>query len=278
MLKNAKLRRTLTVIAVILFVIIAGGIIFMRMKHYVSIRKQHLNSYTYSSGGSMTGGFYRESVKRADGGTALVSISEAEWHSQDPTVREYKVDDALLDELEKVIRSEKMNFWNGKKFTNMFVADGASYSYSFSFDKASIGFSSQIYPGSYRTKLAKLAEVIKRYLADATPLPGLVNERQGDENNVQLPEDKLELYVYSYCGNYLEVRILNGTGESVAIDSNMKLVDAETGRLIAETGGYFPRMVSAKSRDELSFFVEERLEAGQYTLTLGEREIPFEIR
>lgn len=129
--------------------------------NYVRIRGQHLNEYRYSSGGGMTGGYYTKTVKR-NKDYALIRIASAEWHSQEPTVTEYKVDVAILDELEAIIRKHRMNFWNKKKFTNMFVADGESYSYSFGFDNADISFSSQIYPARYSEKLKELDSVIEK--------------------------------------------------------------------------------------------------------------------
>lgn len=131
--------------------------------NYVSIRGQHLNKYSYTSGGGMTGGYYTKTVKR-DGDRARIHIESAEWHSQDPTVTEYLTDVVVLDELEAIVRKYKMNYWKGKKFTNMFVCDGESYSYHFDFDKAYISFSSQIYPAKYREKLAELDSVIEKYI------------------------------------------------------------------------------------------------------------------
>lgn len=132
-------------------------------KNYVNIRDQHLNTYSYNCGGGMTGGYDRKTVKRCEG-YALITLESAEWHSQEPIVAKYKTDVKVLDELEAVVRKHRMNFWNRKKFTDMFVSDGENYSYNFSFDKADISFSSQIYPLQYREKLNELKSIIEKYI------------------------------------------------------------------------------------------------------------------
>lgn len=61
----------------------------------------------------------------------------------------------MLDDIEQIVRKYKMNFWNKRKFTNMFISDGESTSYTFSFDKTRIYFSSQFYPAMYGMKLQR---------------------------------------------------------------------------------------------------------------------------
>lgn len=139
----------------------------MAGSHYVNIRKQNLVKYQYTSGGGMTGGHYSETVTIYDDTRALISIEETEWYDADPVIREYIADKAILDELENVIRRYHMNFWDNKTFTDMFIADGESRSYSFDFDDSGISFSSQFYPAIYRKKLDKLDEIINKYIAAA---------------------------------------------------------------------------------------------------------------
>lgn len=151
-----------------------GSDIFM-FNNYVNIRGSQLNTFVCGSGGGMTGGYYRETVKGHEG-RALISIESAEWHSQEPTVTEYLTDIAVLAELEAVIRKYKMNFWNRKKFTHEFIADGESQSYRFIFDNAEISFSSQIYPLRYRKKLQELDGIVKKYIENGEKLPGVENK------------------------------------------------------------------------------------------------------
>ena len=135
----------------------------MFLTHYKNINRQKLNEYCFSTGGGMTGGYHVERVKR-NGENAVISIEEASFHNEAPVKSEYPADVSILDEIEAVVRKYRMNFWHRKKFTNMFVADGASKSYSFEFDKKSISFSSQIYPPRYRKKLKELNEIVNKYM------------------------------------------------------------------------------------------------------------------
>lgn len=134
----------------------------MKIGHYVGIHGQRLNSYVHSTGGGMRGGFYRLTVRR-QGDKALISFEKAESFNQKPEIEEYFIDAAVLDELGAAVKKYRMNFWNRKKFTHMFVSDGESKSYSFEFDKESVSFSSQIYPGRYRKKLKSLESIISKY-------------------------------------------------------------------------------------------------------------------
>lgn len=245
--------------------------------NYVSIRGQHLNTYSYSSGGGMDGGYYRKTVKRY-GDHALISIESAEWHAQDPTVTEYLTDVAVLDELEKVVRKCKMNFWNRKKFTNEFICDGESESYHFDFDDEDISFSSQIYPVQYRNKLSMLENVINKYIENGEKLPGLVNTKKDEEENYYMPEGELVIYVYSYVENSLGLRILNGTDKDVEIPENYKLINADTNIVLAEESNPYGGRFSENSRDEMHIQLKERLNAGNYTIIFGDLSIPFEIR
>ena len=142
----------------------------MSFSHFVSIKGQQLVKYEYYSGGGMTGGYHRETVKKYDDTSAVITTEKAEWHNDEPEITEYKVDIAIMDELEKIIRKQKMNFWHRKKFSNVFIADGESMGYTFTFDDAEIDFSSQHYPAQYRNKLQKLDETVDAYLKNAVLL------------------------------------------------------------------------------------------------------------
>lgn len=135
----------------------------MFTEHYINIKGQKLNSYSRSVGGGMTGGYYRESVKR-NGAQAVISTVEASFHNEEPVKCEYVVDATILDEIEDLVRKYRINFWNRKKFTNMFISDGESESFSFEFDKNGINFSSQIYPEKYGAKLKEIKEIVKKYI------------------------------------------------------------------------------------------------------------------
>lgn len=245
-------------------------------QHYVNIGGQRLNQYRTSSGGGMSGGYSRETVKRLDDTHALVTVEKAEWYSQDPEINEYLVDVSIMDELEENIRKNRMNFWHRKKFTNLFIADGETDGYSFTFDKNEVRFSSQYYPPKYSRKLERFGEIIEKYLQNARKLPGLV--RKGGNPNPDIPEGVLDIYVCSYNGETIGVKILNGKDEPAEIACGYRIVQADTGKTIAEKKDESTETVNPQSMDTRSFPVTERLGEGSYKLLLGDMEIPFEIR
>lgn len=76
-----------------------------------------------------------------------------------------------------------MQNWHRKNFSDLFVADGESTSYSFTFeDGTEVSFSSQIYPEFYSRKLSEIKEIIEQYKTSGTLEPGLVpGERNPEE-------------------------------------------------------------------------------------------------
>lgn len=249
----------------------------MAGQHYVSIRGQRLNEYCCSSGGGMNGGYDSKTVKRYDDAHALITVERAEWHHQDPAVEEFLVDALILDELEGIARQYHMNFWNRKEFSRIFICDGETEGYSFRFDENDISFSSQVYPTRYRDKLHRLHDTVDKYLQGAAKLPGLINQKVGGEESYLLPEDELVLYAYVYSENSLGIRILNGTEDEAEIPQGYRLVSTDTAQVIAEGDDSYASTVYPRSEGEMRFALTERLDAGHYTLVLGEREIPFAI-
>lgn len=270
-----KRKKWIVVAVVAAVVLIASGGIVM-LKNYVGIGGQQLNKYSYSSGGGMTGGYHTETVKRS-GEKAIISIEDAEFYAQDPTVTEYITDAAVMDELEAAVRKYNMNFWNRKKFTNIFVADGETDSYSFDFDKSEISFSSQIYPLRYSKKLSELDAIIKKYIKSGERLPGLVNPKT-DEENYEIPDGELKIYICSYVNNTLKLNILNGTDEQLEIAKEYKLINADTRDVIISDSTTDGGIFSPQSKGEMEIKLKERLPVGSYKLVFGEFEIPFEIK
>lgn len=161
---KSKINKWAVFVLIVLILLIVGGGTFMLGDNYVNIRGQHLVEYRYGSSGDMRGGHYSEIVKRKDDSHAIITIEKAEAYNVEPERNEYLVDISIMDELENVIRKYKMNHWNRKKFTDMFISDGASSSYSFNFDKSYVSFSSQFYPMEYGQKLQEFDEIINKYV------------------------------------------------------------------------------------------------------------------
>lgn len=250
----------------------------MTGKHYVRIKGQRLNEYCYNTGGGMMGGYYKKTIKRYDDKNALISIESVAWHNQDAEVKEYFADISIMDELEEVIRDCRMNFWHRKKFTDIFISDGESRGYHFTFDNACIDFSSQFYPDRYREKLNRFNEVIEKYIKDARELPGLVSDKNPDNGNIMPSDGRVDFYVYLYCNNNLYVRVLNGTAEMVSVSLSYKVINSDTGKLIAEKEDKYSTTAFPRSKCDLSFSIKQRLDIGRYKLVVNNTEIPFEIK
>jgi len=124
--------------------------------------KQELMMYKTHSGGDKKGG-NKETVLTAAAGGAILRFSEAEWHDEEPTVEEYLVDAKALEEIKEVFMKYEMYKWEDKKFSDLFVADGKTTSYLFSFTEDDISFSSQLYPDPYAAMLDELDAVIEKY-------------------------------------------------------------------------------------------------------------------
>lgn len=129
-----------------------------------NVKNAKLVEYRTSSGGDMRGGGSSTTVKVYDETHVIVIFTNREHHAAKEEVKEYLADTKIIEEIENVFREYDMHKWDNKKFTDMFVCDGASTSYGFYFDNhESINFSSQIYPRPYSEKLKKINEVIEKY-------------------------------------------------------------------------------------------------------------------
>lgn len=239
-----------------------------------------LVSFCYSSGGGMDGGGSSTEVYTIEDRVYL-KISDTEWWYEDNNVKEYQVSNEILEEITKVFKKYKFNRWNNKKFTNMFISDGASHSYRFEFDNnKSVYFSSQIYPSKYRKKLDEIHEIIKKYTDGAKAEPGLIKPEKTHEEKIYhaKPDNgSIELEVYEYSRKELYYRILNGTSEEVTVTNDIKLISAGTEEVIYESKSKYDNEVGANYASEECVSLKGRLPAGKYTLHVGEYSVDFEI-
>lgn len=244
-----------------------------------------LTLYTNSSGGDMCGGHHSLEIRAQEDGTAFVSFSDAAWHFEDPKVREYRIDGRILADLEAVYRKHHMQSWHNKTFTDLFICDAATESFGFGFGHrwADVHFSSQIFPEPYRSKLKELDDVIAKYLAGASPLPGLVlPERSPEEavNGRSLPEGEVTLKVYEYRGSTLSFRICNGTDKPLELSGTCLLYrNGEPEPFFTGEASYLSN-VAPHCFEETSVRPEERLAPGNYVLKIQDlgKECRFEIK
>ncbi|MBS7315987.1 MAG: hypothetical protein KIG74_06260 [Clostridiaceae bacterium] len=266
-----------------IILLVIGGFLMLGLfgcSKVPNVKNKELISYVYSSGGGMTGGGNSTKISMIDG-EVILTYSNAEWWYDDNDITEYKLDKAVLTDIESVFRQYKMQNWNGKKFTNMFVADGPSYSYSFRFeDNTGVFFSSQVYPASYSKKLAEIDKVIEQYQARGTLEPGLVTKERTAEElaGKNTPDNGLvEIAVYEYSQDRICFRILNGTDEDVTVHDSVRLVRNSDGEILYNESSEYSITVNAASANEESL-VSGRLEEGIYTLYVGDYSAEFEIR
>lgn len=271
-------------VATIAFLIITGGVLVSMglFGRFAGIEKEKLVSYGYSSGGDMLGSSYSETVRELDEDSALVTIVQRKWHGDDGTVKEYLIDKAILNELKAVFVKYRMKKWDNKKFTKMFIADGANYSYGFDFETDYVSFSSQYYPEKYSSKLKELDEILNKYLQNATLLPRLLIQNTVTENDFELPYDldngEIVLSVYSYYQKILCFRLANGTNEEIKADSVIRLYRDDESVLIHEKSYEHETIFYAHDLNEDSIKLNERLAPGKYRLEAFGYETEFEIQ
>ncbi len=268
-------KKGILIAAVAAAVLAGGAILSMSITGVFSkYRKQPLQSYSYGRGGDMNGSTYQEYVERFDDTHALVTIRSASWHFQDPAVSEYLVDVRVLDEIKAVFDKYNMQRWDGKKFTRMFIADGASHHYSFDFENGDVGFSSQYYPARYSKKLNEIDAVLEKYMKTKEKQPYLVLPELTEEEQaaVSRPYDgELKVSVYEYSRRYLYYRFSNGTEESVEVPGGYVLKKEGSETPIAEKSAEkaYRLAVGPHHVNEREIPLDARLAPGTYTLEAG---------
>lgn len=240
---------------------------------------RELISYSYSSGGGMEGGHFYEEINLV-GDEAIYTTGKSEWWYEDNTITEYSLNREVLSEIADIYDKYKMEDWEGKQFSNIFIADGENYSYSFEFDDSQrTYFSSQMYSDKYRSKLKEIDDVIKKYMESAVKLPGLVVTPLTEED-IQAKEhphnNEINVTVYEYSKNRVYYRVGNGTDTDVDLIRTVKLSKAD-GELLIEKPDDDTVTVYANYSTEFSLKTEERLEPGKYILEFAGCKCEFEI-
>ena len=282
MKRNVKI-----VCVVILAVLVLIGGVFMFSNlfgRFFGIDKEGLKKYKYSRGGGMLGDSYSESVQEYSSDSALITIRSSEWHGDDGAVKEYLVNGEILNELKAVFVKYHMKNWDNKKFTNMFIADGASGSHYFKFETKIVSFSSQHYPEKYASKLKELNEVWDKYWENATPLPGLRIDDTIPKDDWELPYDLnngkivLSVYSYSYYQKCLCYRLANGTKETKKAEFVIRLYRDGESTPIYERSSEVTAEIDANSTKKGSIELEEPLTPGKYRLEAVGYTTEFEIQ
>lgn len=151
------------IIAAVILIAIGVSVYMFFFSPTISGKYRDLQYFSVSTAGDMSGGHNVLEI-RLEGDHAVIRTDTAESHNSVPEVREYQADASILKEIGDVFRKYRMDRWHHRKFTNEFISDGANTDYSFRFEKESVNFSSQYYPEPYGSKLAKIREIIDKYL------------------------------------------------------------------------------------------------------------------
>lgn len=280
------MKRTAKIVCAVMTAVIAvtgGALASMGLfGEFAGIEKEKLTGYKYSRSGDMQGSSYSESVQEYSEDSALFTIMQREWHRDDGTVKEYLVDKEILNELKAVFVKYHMEKWDNKKFTDRFIADGASDSYRFEFETNHVSFSSQYYLEKYSSKLKELDEILNKHLENATLLPGLLIHDSIKESDYTLPYDlnngKIVLSVYSYHQKYLYYRLANGTNEEKKIESVIRLYRDGESVPIYEKSSEHKISLSAHRLYENSVKLNKLLAPGKYRFEAFGYETEFEIQ
>lgn len=288
MQKKIKREKWLVILLVLVAFLAAGIItaVLFRNGDPVHLKKgETLERYSYTSGGGMDGGWYKEEITLTRDGEALLTVSDSDWWGQDPVVQEYQISADALKEIEAICRKYKMQKWNDREFTRELIMDGGYYGYHFNFTESNVDFSSQIYPMRYRRKLEKLDEIVDRYREKGELLPGLVPLYEAgdyEHNSVWPEEGEFTFLVYGYEKGYVQYRFLNGLDEAVTINDDTVLSRIENGvkTQIFTDGEDSDWTTELEPRDtyEYSQLLPERLTPGTYCLEIGAYSCEFEIR
>lgn len=245
-----------------------------------NVKNKKLISYCYSSGGDMCGGGESIEISSIDG-EVILTYADTTWWYEDDNIIEYRLDRDVLSDIEGVFRKYKMQKWNRRKFTNLFVADGPSYSYTFKFEgNTRVSFSSQFYPLSYGKKLSKIEQLVAQYREKGTLEPGLVTRKKTDEElqKKDHPDNgRVEIEVYEYSRGRIHFRISNGTDASVAVRNSVKLVRNSDGEELYIKSSEDSIEVKANTTHEEMLCLPGRLAEGMYTIYAGEYSALFEI-
>ncbi len=276
------MKRIVIILLAAVLVLLGGRLVYKNFfGEFAGIGKEALLTFSRTTGGDMRGSRSETAVTVLDEDRALITVSHADWHFQDPMVKEYAADRAVLSEIREVFLRYRMQNWDGRRFTKIFVADGASTGYSFGFEDKYVNFSSQIYPDKYSKKLDEINDIVKKYLENAERLPGLMLPVLTEEEQIAADRPQnglLELQVFEYSKGRLHYRFSNGTGEDVKLGGSAVLKEKDTGKVVPAEGRLrSERTVYAGRREEESLELKQRLEPGSYCLEAAGLLCDFEI-
>lgn len=277
--------KKMVIVRILVSVVILGVLIAAYMflfKNKIKFTKHEpLNSYEQSYGGDMNGSYRSTKIKKIDEENALVSISEAEWHSQEPVVSEYYVPASLMKKIETTFDDHGVYSYNNLPDLKTEVLDAGTTSYDFIYeDGESVNFSDHnMIPKKGMEGIKEIDKMIEKAIKNSEKLPGLVLE-DTDQEYAWGRRGRTGVHVYTYREGVLGYMLMNNEDYDILFNGDAILykLDGEKKTEICSDEQDSPPRVSPEGFEEFSIVPEKRLEAGKYVMTFGEYEEEFEIK
>lgn len=271
-----KKTRLIIVLVIAAVLAIIAVVMFLLFSSNSSKRKAPVVEFSRSFGGDMEGGHSHLSIKKLDEEKALV-ISSSGNNFTPTTVEEYYVPLSVLDSIGEVYDKYKIQKFQSLPENPVFAYDAGTTSYSFSLeDGTKIYFNDRkmITQKGY-DGLHKIGAIILDAAKQGEKLPALV---VGEEGLGIIEEGAAKLVVYEYCNNCLSFRLLNGLDENISINAQAILYRENNGaREEICRDGEQTLFADSNYIDTGCIFLDNRLSAAHYVLSLGEFEAEFDI-
>lgn len=152
---------------VLLCVLLITGGVFMIVSRIDSNRfaKDELRSCTVSTGGGMRGGVRVVSLSKDENGSALLSVSEKEMHSDRLVTTVYRVDEAAFAHVKEVAVRHHLYSASKRPYSKMRALDADTTSVSFDFENDDFSVSEE------QIMSAKMREGFRAVIAYLSSLP-----------------------------------------------------------------------------------------------------------
>lgn len=106
----------------------------IKYKRLTRKKRVRLIEYLCNYGGDMQGGHKRIQVTRIDEVRAYVSVSKADWHNEEPEVKDYYVSNSLIDSISDVYYTYKLGRLKHLPMNPVFACDAGNFTYCFRFE------------------------------------------------------------------------------------------------------------------------------------------------
>lgn len=221
-------------------------------------------------------------ITRAEDGRALLSEKITESYYQMPTVNECFVSEKILSDIESIFK--KYSLGSCEKWKDYYEGEytGNSWNVSFAFEGKNVGYNSyKKLPKREERARKEILALVEGYVLNGEPLAGFsvdkITDAQWDE--IIHPSDgKLTVRLVYYWDDTIKYIISNGTGERVECDHSYRLFKAGDSKPVFAAQGDLAYDLMSGSYAEEIIVLKERLEPGEYILSVLDQEIKFEIK